>query len=78
MKRSGRFLFVMLLVGMLIVLTACGDNGDGGNGGNRGTTDKAITISVGSGHSLMINCNGGLWAWGWNDCGQLGDGTSSL
>lgn len=33
-------------------------------------------ISVGAGHCLALKTNGSLWAWGQNDCGQVGDGTT--
>ncbi|MCL2503639.1 MAG: cell wall-binding repeat-containing protein [Coriobacteriia bacterium] len=33
-------------------------------------------VSVGGYYSLGIKDDGSLWAWGINDCGQLGDGTS--
>ena len=32
-------------------------------------------ISAGGEHSLLIDTQGNLWAWGDNCCGQLGDGT---
>ncbi|SPE52188.1 hypothetical protein SBV1_1460008 [Verrucomicrobia bacterium] len=36
--------------------------------------------NIGSGcwayHCLAICSNGTVWAWGWNNCGQLGDGTT--
>ena len=35
------------------------------------------TIACGSRHSLFIMTDGSLWAWGSNDCGQLGDGTTT-
>ena len=35
---------------------------------------KAVQISAGSFHALAIGQDGTLWAWGWNDYGQLGDG----
>ena len=34
-------------------------------------------IRVGAGHCLALKTNGSLWAWGQNDCGQLGDGTTN-
>ncbi|HLH54308.1 MAG TPA: hypothetical protein VKY92_11905 [Verrucomicrobiae bacterium] len=34
-------------------------------------------ISVGAGHCLALKTDGSLWAWGQNDCGQLGDGTTN-
>lgn len=37
------------------------------------TTDSKL--SVGSYHVMAIKADGSLWAWGRNDCGQLGDGT---
>lgn len=34
-------------------------------------------ISVGAGHCLALKTNGSLWAWGQNDCAQVGDGTTN-
>jgi alpha-tubulin suppressor-like RCC1 family protein len=34
-------------------------------------------ISAGSNHSLAIDKNGKIWAWGNNTCGELGDGTTN-
>ena len=31
----------------------------------------------GSDHAVAIRTDGSLWAWGWNDRGQLGDGTTT-
>jgi alpha-tubulin suppressor-like RCC1 family protein len=33
-------------------------------------------ISVGAGHCLALKRDGSLWAWGQNDTGQVGDGTT--
>lgn len=38
--------------------------------------DGYQSIAVGSSHSLAIKSGGSLWAWGANDQGQLGDGTT--
>jgi alpha-tubulin suppressor-like RCC1 family protein len=40
------------------------------------TTRSAIDISASILHNLAIDENGGLWAWGDNQYGQLGDGTT--
>lgn len=34
-------------------------------------------MAAGEAHSLAIGSDGSLWAWGANDTGQLGDGTTS-
>jgi alpha-tubulin suppressor-like RCC1 family protein len=36
---------------------------------------NVIAIAAGSAHSLFIKGDGSLWAMGWNQYGQLGDGT---
>ena len=61
-------------------------NGQLGNGKNEPITsepikimDSVIFVSAGRGispHSLAIKSDGTLWAWGYNQCGQLGDGTT--
>lgn len=35
------------------------------------------SVSAGGNHTLAIDGNGGLWAWGRNEFGQIGDGTST-
>lgn len=36
-----------------------------------------ISISGGASHSLALKNDGTVWAWGWNNRGQLGDGTNT-
>ena len=36
---------------------------------------RIVKIAAGSYHSFAIDENGDVWAWGANNCGQLGDGT---
>ena len=38
---------------------------------------KAIQVSAGSSHSLALGSDGNAYAWGWNNYGQLGDGTTT-
>jgi uncharacterized repeat protein (TIGR01451 family) len=35
------------------------------------------TIAAGSAHSLRLFEDGTVWAWGWNEYGQVGDGTTT-
>ncbi|MGO8669787.1 MAG: RCC1 domain-containing protein [Capsulimonadaceae bacterium] len=37
---------------------------------------NVTTISAGGNHSLAIDANGNVWAWGFNMFGQLGNGTT--
>jgi len=46
-----------------------------GPGGVGFLTDVAA-IAAGFGHSLALKADGAVWAWGRNDQGQLGDGTT--
>ncbi|RYE17383.1 MAG: hypothetical protein EOP51_23975, partial [Sphingobacteriales bacterium] len=39
-----------------------------------GTDNKWLSASVGHSYTLALKTDGTLWAWGWNDRGQLGDG----
>jgi alpha-tubulin suppressor-like RCC1 family protein len=38
--------------------------------------DGISAIAAGGNHSLALRADGGLWAWGWNPHGQLGDNTT--
>ncbi|MCT8157981.1 RCC1 domain-containing protein [Bifidobacterium polysaccharolyticum] len=44
---------------------------------NVNTGLKAIQVDAGGEHSLAVDKEGNVWAWGRNDYGQLGNGTSS-
>jgi alpha-tubulin suppressor-like RCC1 family protein len=37
--------------------------------------DNTVHVSAGHEHTAAIKSDGSLWAWGYNNCGQLGDGT---
>jgi len=40
-----------------------------------GTETNWASVSAGYEHTMAIKTDGSLWAWGRNDCGQLGDGS---
>jgi len=40
-----------------------------------GAETNWASVSAGSSHTMAIKTDGSLWAWGFNDDGQLGDGT---
>ena len=42
-----------------------------------GLASGATAIAAGTAHSCAIGAGGTLRCWGWNVCGQLGDGTST-
>ncbi len=48
------------------------------NSGNitRRAYDVSQIIAAGAYHTLLVKENGSLWSWGYNACGQLGDGTT--
>ena len=37
--------------------------------------DGYVAILAGAHHNLGLRADGSLWAWGWNDYGQVGDGS---
>lgn len=40
-------------------------------------TAKVIEIAAGGSHFAVLKDNGEIWSWGWNQFGQLGDGTTT-
>ncbi|WP_338278646.1 MopE-related protein [Corallococcus caeni] len=53
---------------------------DGVDNNCNGSTDEMACsgprVAVGESHSLALKADGTVWAWGRNDAGQLGDGTT--
>ncbi|MEG2001226.1 MAG: hypothetical protein RR053_07535, partial [Evtepia sp.] len=41
-----------------------------------GKAGQTNTVSAGYIHTVAIEADGTLWAWGDNECGELGDGTT--
>jgi len=56
-----------ILVTFSLVLTSCG--------GGEGARLALPQLVAGDAHTVAIKANGTLWAWGWNDIGQLGNAT---
>ena len=67
-------------------LWAWGHNGNGQLGVGSGSSeirwlipekimDNVAAVSAGGSHTLAIKTDGSLWSWGYNNAGQLGDGT---
>ncbi len=46
-------------------------------GGESGTEylEDIVAIAAGNNHTVAVKDNGTVWTWGWNDHGQLGNGT---
>ncbi|MCX7776174.1 MAG: hypothetical protein N2067_08750 [Spirochaetaceae bacterium] len=59
----------MLVSGMLVVLSSCQLLG--------GLFEPKVTsVAVGDYHTLIVKSDGSLWVCGFNQFGQLGDGTN--
>lgn len=65
---SGTFLSVILLICFILSVP-------GYAAGTPSNTARAM-LSAGNMYTLMLKSDGTVWAWGFNDQGQLGDGTT--
>ncbi|AKL73138.1 Regulator of chromosome condensation (RCC1) repeat [Actinobacteria bacterium IMCC26256] len=77
MRRS-----ILVSAALVIVLGVAGfvavdRSGDTSRQGTIATGHYWIDVSVGQDHMLGIDQSGNAWAWGKNDRGQLGDGTTA-
>ena len=43
-----------------------------------GSIEGVVAVAAGSAHALAVDASGGVWSWGWNKSGQLGNGTKDL
>ncbi|MDP2106993.1 MAG: hypothetical protein Q8J76_13440, partial [Desulfobulbaceae bacterium] len=59
--RDSAFIVITLTLSFLLPRQACGE------------TNPAV--AAGGAHALALAADGSVWAWGFNDQGQLGDGT---
>ena len=41
-----------------------------------GTDSDWVSVAAGWGHTLALKSDGSLWAWGYNNDGELGSGTN--
>jgi alpha-tubulin suppressor-like RCC1 family protein len=71
MTMHGRFLriAVWVLVTLSLALTSCG-------GRDRASPTSPLLVA-GDNHSVAMKKDGTLWAWGYNNFGQLGNGTNT-
>jgi M6 family metalloprotease-like protein len=51
--------------------------GDDSTGSAAVRVEPLRTLEAGYGHSISVHPDGTAWDWGWNQDGQLGDGTST-
>jgi len=68
LKKSTGFLLIFALVFALVpVFFSLPANAVG---------DSFSSVCCGGNHMAYIKSDGSLWLWGWNDCGQIGDGST--
>ncbi|WP_182378675.1 polymorphic toxin-type HINT domain-containing protein [Nocardioides sp. WS12] len=65
-----------------LYLTGSGKVWAAGQGTSRpypasGLPDNIISVAAGGCHGLALDADGGLWAWGTNNAGQIGNGTTA-
>jgi alpha-tubulin suppressor-like RCC1 family protein len=65
LNKTCRLHFLHMVLAIMIALLGLSSSGEAAE----------AKISAGLAHTLMINSDGTLWAWGTNNDGQLGDGT---
>jgi alpha-tubulin suppressor-like RCC1 family protein len=69
----------MMIIALAMTLSYVGCGGSSSSGSSATTTTgplKWANFSAGDYHSVAVKTDGSLWAWGYNDDGELGDGTT--
>ena len=69
-----RFRRAIVLVVLACALAACTTALGAVASSGEAAPVRAVRLSSGMDHTLAISSGGWLFAWGSNDCGQLGDG----
>ena len=70
------FGFASLLIIIGFIFSSC-PNSTSSDSTNVKQLVNAKTVSLGYGYTMVIDTNDNLWAWGANNYGQLGDGTTT-
>jgi len=75
MKKTN-FLRILLAITAVAAMIFCACGGDDETPESKQLVPFFVRqISAGGDHVTATGMDGSLWAWGWNDWGQLGDGT---
>ncbi len=69
----------MFVTGCCFGLITIIGTGGGGSGGGSSPSPRPVWLAIDAGgfHAVALKTDGTLWAWGNNDHGQLGDGTTT-
>ncbi|MDD3307070.1 MAG: hypothetical protein PHO29_08240 [Acetobacterium sp.] len=71
MKRMIALLFIFMAINVFLPTNLIYSEGEKSN-----NYSSEVQFSLGGNHSGLLKSDGTLWLWGWNDHGELGNGTT--